>query len=355
MRHQFFKPVALRAAVIVGVLLPALSSRAATPTDMTVKVTGASFKVGREGRYTLTVANRGKQPTDAEVHVRVTLPAGLSFASHTGSAWTCSVEGQSVDCVTHDFFRVGRTQTLRLNVGVCDAAFPSVMTPFEVAYAADTNSSNNVATRFTTVRPGQCASATAIPSATSVGATVTSGPSGTVTPTRTVTNTPAATATRTSTVTPGGPTVTPTPTPFGQYQLSLSGAPRNLTIGSVTTVRYQINVQNVRPIAMTDVAITNTLPPGLKFVESVPPPDTQEGNTLTYIVPSMAPLSTTSIMIQAELLPTTPAGTLLTDTVQLTDDLGNFAQVSFSRECPCRSEVVSERIGCDSDHRAVGP
>ena len=320
---------------MVGVLLPALSSRAATPTDMTVKATGASFKVGSEGRYTVTVANRGKQPTDADVHVLVTLPAGLSFMSNTG-AWICSVEGQSVDCVTHDSFRVGRTQTFRLNVGVCDAAFPSVTTPFEVAYVADTNTGNDVATRFTTVRPGQCAPATAIPSATSIptatsaSATVTSAPSGTVTPTRTVTKTQAATATRTNTVTPGGPTVTPTPTPFGQYQLSLSGAPRNLTIGAVTAVTYRINVQNVRPISMTNVAITNTLPAGLEFVESVPPPATQSGNESTYIFPSLEPLGSASIMIQAQLLPTTPAGTRLTDTVQLTDDLGNFVQASFT-------------------------
>ncbi|MGH9651421.1 MAG: hypothetical protein ACRD3I_13245, partial [Terriglobales bacterium] len=59
-------------------------------------------------------------------------------------------------------------------------------------------------------------------------------------------------------VTPGGPTATPTPTPFGQYQLSLSGAPRNLTIGALTTATYQVKVQNVRPIAMTNVTITNT-------------------------------------------------------------------------------------------------
>jgi uncharacterized repeat protein (TIGR01451 family) len=329
MRHPSFNRVA-RTAVIVGVLLPALSAHAATPTDMAVKVTGASFKVGREGRYAVTVANRGKQSTDAEVHVRVTLPAGLGFASHTGSAWTCLVEGQAVDCVTHDSFRVGRTQTLRLKVGVCDAAFPSVVTPFEVAYLADTNTSNNVATRFTTVRPGQCLSVIATPSATPGGATITSAPSGTATPTPTITNTAAATATPTTTVTPGGPTATPTPTPFGQYVLSLSGAPRNLTIGGVTTATYQIDLHNVRPIAMTNVTITNSLPAGLKFVESVPPPDTQQGNTLTYILPSMAALSSTSITIQAELLPMTPAGTSLTDTVQVTDDLGNFAQASFA-------------------------
>ena len=40
MRHQSVKPVVLLAAIIVGVLLPAPSTRAVTPTDMTVKVTG---------------------------------------------------------------------------------------------------------------------------------------------------------------------------------------------------------------------------------------------------------------------------------------------------------------------------
>jgi uncharacterized repeat protein (TIGR01451 family) len=342
MQQQSLKPVALWAAVIVTFLLPAPSARATTPTDMTVKVTGASFKVGREGRYAVTVANRGTQPTDDAVHLRIALPAGLSFRSHTGSAWTCSVDGQSVDCVTHNAFRVGRTSTLRLRVGVCDAAFPSVVTPFEVAYAADTNNSNNVATRVTVVGAGQCAPATAPPSPTAGSATGTPAatgtvtptgtitPTGTVTPTGTITPTPAATATQTDTVTPGGPTATPTPAPFGQYVLSLSGAPRNPRIGAVTTVTYRITVQNVRAIEMTNVTITNTLPAGLQFVESVPPPATHERNTVTYIVPSMPPQSTASILIDAELLSTTPGGTVLTDTVRLTDDRGNFAQVSFS-------------------------
>jgi uncharacterized repeat protein (TIGR01451 family) len=186
MHHLLYKVLGLS---IGAVLFLAPSSRAATPTDMTLKVTGASFKVGRLGRYTITVANRGNQATDDPVHVLVMLPPGLTLASQKGTNWTCSSSGQSVDCITQRSFARGRTSTFRLWVQVCDAAYPFAFTTFQVNYAADTNSGNNVATRSTVVRTGQCVEGTATPS---------SG-SGTPAPTRT----PAASGTRTPTPSPG--------------------------------------------------------------------------------------------------------------------------------------------------------
>ncbi len=165
MLHLLFKRVGLSGMTIAAVLLLAPSTRASTPTDLTVKVTAASFKVGTQGRYTVTVANRGNQPTDDEVHVRVTLPAGLTFVSRRGSAWTCSAAGQSVDCVTQRSFGVGRTSTVSLKVAVCSAAFPWAVTSFQVVYAADTNTGNNLATKTTAVRPGQCGSGSTTPPA----------------------------------------------------------------------------------------------------------------------------------------------------------------------------------------------
>jgi uncharacterized repeat protein (TIGR01451 family) len=167
------------------VLLLAASSRAATPTDMTLKVTGTSFRVGGLGRYTLTVANRGKQPTDGPVDVRATLPDGLTLASQRGSDWTCSATGQVVDCVTSRPIGVGRVRTLRLSVNVCTTGVASVVTSFRVVYAADTNPGNNTATRSTGIRAGQCAGAAATPTQSSgtPAATRTPAPGVTRTPT----------------------------------------------------------------------------------------------------------------------------------------------------------------------------
>jgi len=191
MYHLLLKALKF-SAVIVGALLPlATSTRAATPTDMSIKVTGISFKVGRVGRYTVTVANRGQQPTDSPVEVRVTLPEGLSLASQPGSDWTCSATGQLVDCVTSRSFGVGRVSTLRLSLNVCTSGVSSVVTSFQVVYAADTNAGNNTATRSTGIRPGQCGGA----------ATPTQGSSS---PTATRTPVPGATRTPTSTPMPNG-------------------------------------------------------------------------------------------------------------------------------------------------------
>ncbi len=193
MHHLVFKVLKISAMTVVTMLLPSAGSHAATPTDMSIKVTGASFKVGALGRYTLTVANRGSQTTDDAIHVDVTLPDGLSLASQRGADWTCSASGQSVDCVTQRSLRVGKTSTFRLWVNVCTAAFPGVVTSFQVDYAADPNPGNNVATRSTSIRPGVCAQGTATP---------TTSP-GVRTPTRTAL--PAGTPTATRTPVPGNP------------------------------------------------------------------------------------------------------------------------------------------------------
>jgi uncharacterized repeat protein (TIGR01451 family) len=189
--HNLLFKILRRSGIMAGALLVlAARSPAATPSDMSLKVTGASFKVGRLGRYTVTVANRGKQVTDDAVHVLTTLPAGLTLARQKGADWVCSANGQDVDCVTQRIFRAGRTSTFRLWVQVCDAAFPAVFTSFRVSYAADPNAANNVASRSTVIRSGTCAAG---------GVTPTNAPGA-----PTATRTPVAGGTRTPTPTPGG-------------------------------------------------------------------------------------------------------------------------------------------------------
>jgi uncharacterized repeat protein (TIGR01451 family) len=191
MHHLVFN-ILRRSLLILGtVLLLAVGGRAATPTDMSIKVTGISFKVGGTGRYTITVSNRGNQVTDGPVHVLVTLPNGLTLAQQRGSDWTCTANGQAVDCATQRSFGAGRTSTFRLGVTVCDAAFPAIVTSFEVLYPADTKSGNNIAMRSTVIRPGHCGQVTAPP---------TTSP-GIPTPTRT----PGPPATASATAVPGNP------------------------------------------------------------------------------------------------------------------------------------------------------
>jgi hypothetical protein len=124
--------------------------------------------------------------------------------------------------------------------------------------------------------------------------------------------------------------MTPTPTPFGQYELSLAGAPRNLRIGVVTTEIYVIKLQNIRPTSVTNVVITHTVPFGLEVLQSQPPPTTENGNVLTYTFPKLDPFSTTQILVQANLRSNTAAGTALTSTVAVRDQQGNNVEALFA-------------------------
>jgi hypothetical protein len=98
----------------------------------------------------------------------------------------------------------------------------------------------------------------------------------------------------------------------------------------VTTEIYVIKLQNIRPTAVTNVVVTSTLPSGLVFLQSEPPPTTENGNVLTYTFPSLDPFSTTLVLVQAGLRPDTPAGTVLTSAVIVRDDQGNSVQGSFT-------------------------
>ena len=199
MLHVLLKVLRSSVVAIATVLCLTATGHAASPADMSLKVTGTSFKVGGLGRYTITVANRGGQPTNDAVHVVVALPAGLTLASQATGGWTCSANGQLVDCVTQRVFGVGKTNTFRLFVKVCDAAFPVVFPSFQVVYAGDPNAGNNIATRSTGIRPGQCVQGTVTP---------TSG-SGSGTPTPTRTPLPGGTPTPTTVAgSPGAPVVT---------------------------------------------------------------------------------------------------------------------------------------------------
>jgi uncharacterized repeat protein (TIGR01451 family) len=119
-------------------------------------------------------------------------------------------------------------------------------------------------------------------------------------------------------------------TALRQYAFGVTGAPRNLRIGVVTTAIYVIKARNIGAVDTTNVKITNVLPSGLQFLQSIPPPSSSDGGILTYNFPTFAAGSTKQIIIQAELLPTTLAGTGLADAATLIDAQGNYGQATFT-------------------------
>jgi uncharacterized repeat protein (TIGR01451 family) len=114
------------------------------------------------------------------------------------------------------------------------------------------------------------------------------------------------------------------------FQLSLSGAPRNLRIGVVTTMLYVIKLRNVGVDDSSNVVISNILPAGLEYSQSTPAPTSRDGNVLTYNFASLPSGGSKQIVIEAELGPGAEPGTSLVNRVTAIDAAGNFAEKTFS-------------------------
>jgi hypothetical protein len=93
---------------------------------------------------------------------------------------------------------------------------------------------------------------------------------------------------------------------------------------------YVIKLRNQRSASASNVTITNTLPEGLEFMQSSPPPTNEDGKVLSYTFPTMLAGSSQLVVIQSELLPTTLPGAVLTNQTAVSDSSGNSAQASFS-------------------------
>jgi uncharacterized repeat protein (TIGR01451 family) len=92
--------------------------------------------------------------------------------------------------------------------------------------------------------------------------------------------------------------------------------PTNILPGD--SVEYLITYGNSGPSAAEDVVITDTLPPGAIFLNSVPSPDkiSSDGKTLTYNVGSVLAKQSKTITIRLTAEPELTAGTALTNTAQ---------------------------------------
>ncbi len=111
------------------------------------------FTVGQQGAYTLRVTNNGPSDASGTIAVSDTLPAGLSYASGTGTGWSCSAAAQTVTCSHPGPLANGADlPDLTLTVDVGAAAAPSVINTASVSSPAfDNQAGNNSASDATAV------------------------------------------------------------------------------------------------------------------------------------------------------------------------------------------------------------
>ena len=114
------------------------ASNTATASN-TVPVTGTSsltlqkshtgdFTVGSPGTYTLLLGNSSGIPTNGPITLVDTLPAGLTYASSSGTGWTCAAAAQTVTCSYAATIAAGATAPpLTLVVNVLAGAVPGVV------------------------------------------------------------------------------------------------------------------------------------------------------------------------------------------------------------------------------------
>ncbi len=98
------------------------------PPDLTINKThSGNFLANTEESYTLAVSNIGSGATQGTTTVTDTLPAGLSFASGTGSGWSCSAVAQVVTCTRTGLINANSSApNITLNVNVAGNAASSV-------------------------------------------------------------------------------------------------------------------------------------------------------------------------------------------------------------------------------------
>jgi len=124
----------------------------ATPTatvargvpDLTITKTHmGNFAAGSPGSYTITVTNIGQASMSGPITVVDTLPAGMSFASGTGSGWTCSAVGGGANCTNPGALGAGASSVITLNVNTTALMFPDQFNLATVSNANDLQALNN--------------------------------------------------------------------------------------------------------------------------------------------------------------------------------------------------------------------
>ncbi|MBI3784444.1 MAG: DUF11 domain-containing protein [Deltaproteobacteria bacterium] len=133
----------------------ATSTRTPIPsaTDITLKKTNfGAFATGHNGTYTLTVSNVGASDTNSLISVVDTLPSGLGYVSASGTDWDCSAASGIVMCNRLVPLPAAALSTITLIVSVDESAYPTVTNSATVIYSGDTDLTNNLSRKPTTVK-----------------------------------------------------------------------------------------------------------------------------------------------------------------------------------------------------------
>ncbi|QRP63640.1 DUF11 domain-containing protein [Rhodanobacter sp. FDAARGOS 1247] len=111
------------------------------------------FIAGGTGSYNLLVHNNGPDAAQGVTTVTDTLPAGLTYASASGSGWTCAAAGQLVTCTSTNTVASGANlPAITLNVNVAASAAASISNTATVSNANyNYNTSNDSSTDPTTI------------------------------------------------------------------------------------------------------------------------------------------------------------------------------------------------------------
>ncbi len=133
------------------------SSSVSTPVGAVVdlsilKESVGQFKVGGQGRFTLTVRNIGANDATPPITVRDTLPAGFTYVSATGTGWACSVSGNVVTCVRNTLLASGASTTIDLVGTVGSLALPQITNCARVSGTNETGTlANNLSCTNVTI------------------------------------------------------------------------------------------------------------------------------------------------------------------------------------------------------------
>ncbi len=112
-------------------------------SDLSLSMTrGGSLQVGQTASYALTVKNNGPYTEAGPITVTDTLPAGMSYASSSGSGWTCAANGQVVTCTYRTAIAPNASAPpLTINATVNQAG--SLTNSATVTGTSDNNNANN--------------------------------------------------------------------------------------------------------------------------------------------------------------------------------------------------------------------
>lgn len=119
---------------------------AVMPNLLISKTGPSTATVGANFAYTLTVNNVGTGTSNGTITITDVLPVGLSFVSGGGNGWTCSVNGQTVTCMTNSQIFVNGSNSVTLTVNPLSSG--TVVNNASVMGGGDESSatSNNVYT-----------------------------------------------------------------------------------------------------------------------------------------------------------------------------------------------------------------